>query len=303
MASVGPALGIAAAAALAAAGLALPAGAGERVLLGPAYAVANDSIGEFRDRWQSSVLLGALFYGPQGADPLTLPPGRLLEFRLTHQLGTPEALGRPGPRDRPFAGTFALEVLTHGRLGAAETSFGAGLAVTGPQTGSFRFQRWLHERLGYPVPRPGARVVPDGIHPVLSAEVGRSFGARPRVRPFVEARAGLETLLRAGADVTWGPVGRERVMLREPVTGQRVPAMWGPPERGLSVTLGADVAAVGQSVLLPGLEPEPRLRLRAGLRWQGARWSLGYGAAWLSPEFAGQREGQVVGLVQVGARF
>jgi hypothetical protein len=29
----------------------------------------------------------------------------------------------------------------------------------------------------------------------------------------------------------------------------------------------------------------------------------GYGAAWLSPEFAGQREGQVVGIVQLGARF
>lgn len=297
------ALALCAAAALAAGCLALPARAAEREFLGGAYAIGNDSIGQFRDRWQSSFVMGSLFYGPDGVDPLALPPGRLLEFRLSHHLVTPEVLGRPGPRDRPFAGTFALEVLTHGRIGAAETSLGAGLAVTGPQTGSFRFQRWLHERLGYPIPRPGARVVPDGVHPVLTAEIGRSLGQNPRVRPFVEARAGIETLLRAGVDVTWGPMGTGRVMLREPVTGQRVPAMWGPPERGLSVTLGADVAAVGQSVLLPGLEPEPRLRLRAGAQWQGARWSLGYGAAWLSPEFAGQREGQVVGLVQLGARF
>jgi hypothetical protein len=178
--------------------------------------------------------MGSLFFGPgYGADPLALPPGRLLEFRLSHQFVTPEPR-RAGPgATGPSPGPSRSRLLTHGRLGDLETSLGAGLAVTGPQTGTFRFQRWLHERLGYPLPRPEGREVADGVHPVLlTAEIGRSLGQRPRVRPFVEARAGLETLLRAGVDLTWGRQGAARVMLREPVTGQRVPAMWGPREAG-----------------------------------------------------------------------
>jgi hypothetical protein len=274
-------------------------------VLGPAYAIANDSIGQLRDRWQSSFVMGSLFYGPQGADPLGLPPGRVLEFRLSHQLVTPESLDAPAPDDRPFGAAFAFEVLTHGRLGRTETSLGAGLAVTGPQTRSFQFQRWLHERLGYPLPRTDGREIPNAVHPVLTAELGRSFGEGPRMRPFVEARAGLETLLRGGVDLTWGRLGSRRLLIRDPVTGQRVPALWGPREEGTSITLGIDAATVVDSAFLPGpgIEPEDRLRLRAAFAWQGAQWSLVYGATWLSPEFAGQREGQVVGIVQIGTRF
>ena len=307
MAAVAHALGIRAAAALLAAVLALPGQArgGEREVLGFGYAIANDSIGQLRDRWQSSFVTGSLFLGPGGADPLALPPGRLLEFRLSHQVVTPESLDAPARSDRPFGAAFTVELLTHGRLGDLETSLGAGLAVTGPQTRSFRFQRWLHERLGYPLPRTEGREIGDAVHPVLSAEFGRSFGGSPRVRPFVEARAGLETLLRGGVDLTWGRLGTRRVRVRDPVTGQRAPTLWGPREEGLSLTLGADAAAVLDSAFLPAPDftPKDRLRVRAGLAWQGARWSVFYGATWLSPEFAGQREGQVVGLLQIGARF
>ncbi len=307
MAARAHALGGRAAAACLAAGLALagPAAGGEREVLGFGYAIANDSIGQLRDRWQSSYVSGAVFFGPAGADPLALPPGRLLELRLSHRLVTPERLDAPAPDDRPFGAALAVEILTHGRLGGVETRLGAGLAVTGPQTRSFQVQRWLHEQLGYPLPRTEGREIADAVHPVLSAEVGRSFGTAPQVRPFVEAEAGLETLLRAGVDLTWGQLGTGRLRLRDPVTGQRVPALWGPPEAGLSVTLGADAAAVADSAFLPdpGPAPEPRMRLRAGLAWQGAGWSVFYGATWLSPEFAGQREGQVVGVVQIGRRF
>lgn len=281
------------------------AGAGERVHLGVSYAIGNDSIGQFRDRWQSSQLLGSVFLGPRTEEPRALAPGRLLELRLSHLLMTPEALAAPAPGDRPFAGAFGLELLTHGAWQGAEVTLGGGLVVTGPGTGTFRFQRWLHERLGYPLPAPEGREVGNGIHPSLVAEVGRGFGTGWVVRPFVELRGGVETLARVGADVTWGTLGTRRVMIREPVTGQRLPGLWGPPELGLSLTAGADVAAVGYSAFLSGdgIDPEPRLRLRGGVNWQGGGWSVTYGATWLSPEFAGQREGQVVGVVQVGVSF
>jgi hypothetical protein len=281
------------------------AGAGERVYLGASYAIGNDSIGQFRDRWQSSQLMGSVFFGPRTEAPRMLPPGRLVEVRLSHRVITPESLDAPAPEDRPFAGAFGLEVLTHGQADGVEVSLGAGLVVTGPDTGTFRFQRWLHERLGYPLPAPEGREVANGVHPSLMAEIGRSFGEGPAVRPFVELRGGVEALARIGADVTWGAPGARRVVVREPVTGQRLPVLWGPPEEGLSFTAGADVAAVGYSAFLSddGFDPEPRLRVRGGVRWQGEGWSVTYGASWLSPEFAGQRQGQVVGVVQVGLRF
>ena len=286
--------------------LALCAGApavAERSYLGAGYAIGNDSIGQLRDRWQSSQLLGSVFFGPQVAAPRALPPGRILEFRLSHRVITPESLDAPAPGDRPFAGAFGLELLTHGTWHGAEVTLGAGVVATGPQTGTFRFQSWLHERLGYPLPATEGREVGDGFHPAVTAEIARSFGQGPALRPFVELRGGVETLARAGVDVTWGPAGTRRVAIREPVSGQRVPALWGPPEEGFSFTAGLDAAAVADSVFLPGLDPEPRLRLRGGVRWQGARWSLQYGATWLSPEFAGQGEGQVVGTLQLGVSF
>jgi hypothetical protein len=281
------------------------AGAGERRYLGLTYAIGNDSIGQARDRWQSSQLLGSLFFGPPSDAPRDLAPGRLLELRLSHRLITPESLDAPAPDDRPFAGAFGIELFTHGTAGGAEVSLGGGVVATGPGTGTFRFQRWLHERLGYPLPATEGREVEDGLHASVVAEAGRSFGSGPAVRPFVELRGGVETLARAGVDLAWGTFGTRRVTIREPVTGQRVPALWGPREEGLSVTAGIDAAAVGDSVFLSddGLTPEPRVRVRGGLRWQGERWSFTYGAAWLSPEFEGQREGQVVGLFQLGVDF
>jgi hypothetical protein len=294
-------------AALALAGLLAAGGAaaGEREALGWSYAIGNDSIGQARDRWQSSQLMGSVFFGPPSAAPRALAPGRLLELRLSHRLVTPERLDAPAPDDRPFAGAFALELFTHGTAGGTEVSLGGGVVATGPGTGTFRAQRWLHERLGYPLPETEGREVGDGLHLSVVAEAGRSFGTRPAVRPFVELRGGVETLARAGVDLTWGAFGTRRVTVREPVTGQRVAALWGPREEGLSVTAGIDAAAVGASVFLPddGVGPEPRLRVRGGLRWQGERWSVHYGAAWLSPEFEGQREGQVLGLLQVAVEF
>lgn len=279
------------------------AGAEERAYLGAGYAIGNDSIGQLRDRWQSSQLLGSVFFGPPTDAPRALAPGRLLEVRLTHFVMTPESLDAPAPDDRPFAGAFGLELLTHGTWRGAEVTLGAGLVATGPQTRTFQFQRWLHERLGYPLPQTAGREVGDALYPAVTAEIGRSFGLGPAVRPFLELRGGVETLARAGLDVTWGPLGSRRVTMREPVSGQRIPALWGPPEAGLSFTAGIDAAAVAESNYLPGRDPEPRVRLRGGVRWQGARWSLQYGATWLSPEFAGQREGQVVGTVQLGLSF
>ena len=191
-----------------------------------------------------------------------------------------------------------------GTAAGAEVTLGAGLVVTGPQTGTFDAQRWLHERLGYPLPATEGREVEDGVYPRSwprwgAATVGAA-GAALR-----GGAGGGRGPCAGGVDRDLGNFGTEAVVIRDPVSGQRIPVLWGPRERGWSFTAGLDAAAVGWSAFLSddGLTPEPRYRARGGVRWQGERWSLYYGATWLSPEFEGQREGQVVGIVQVGASF
>ena len=70
--------------------------------------------------------------------------------------------------------------------------------------------------------------------------------------------------------------------------------------------LGADLAHVFESGYLPAggvaLEPQ-RQRLRAGLHWQGEAAAIFYGLTYISPEFAGQPEGQLLGSLNVSLKF
>ncbi len=287
--------------------LASPAAeAGDLGYLGWSRVGANDSIGEFRDRWQTSAVQASVFFGPRGAPPGAAAFGDILEVRLRSQIITPENLTAPLPDDRLFVGALALDLFSHGRIGGFEASLGGGLVAVGEQTGTFRLQRWLHEKLGYPLPNPDGHEIANGVHGTLTAEIGRSFGDALRVRPFAEAQAGVETLVRAGVDLTWGALGRDDLMTREPVTGHRTPGLAGPEGDGLSFVAGADAAWVAESIYLPesrGYEALPRGRLRAGVHWQGKRGALFYGLTYLTPEFEGQREGQFLGAVNFNIVF
>ena len=137
----------------------------------------------------------------------------------------------------------------------------------------------------------------------MVVEGGRrhELGPRAPVRPFVEARAAAETLVRVGFDWTYGQMDRDALLVRDPVAGQRyrvITSDW----TGYSFTLGADIAYMDSSVLLPDdrgptLE-QTRERVRAGVMWQGARGQSSFaGLTYLGEEFDGQGEGQVVGSI------
>ena len=103
---------------------------------------------------------------------------------------------------------------------------------TGPSTGIGRFQRWVHQILDLDKPALGNQIS-NGLHPTISGEVGRSFAVGSAVlRPFVEAQAGAETLLRAGADLTVGRFGAGSLMVRDVVTGQRYSTIAGADDPG-----------------------------------------------------------------------
>ncbi len=288
----------------------LPAMAGDRSLLGYGRLITNDSLADGRDRWQSGSISSSHVWGPawQGHAPARF--GKVLEMRLGAAIMSPQRLTNPAPSDRPFAGALSLGVHTHARLRRLDISAGADVVLTGPSTGLGSLQRELHELIDV---NPSSDAVldaqiPDGVHLSVVAEAARdiAFGANTRLRPFVEARAGVETMLRAGVDLTVGQLGQAELWVRDPVTGQRYRVIQN-SDPGFSFVMGGDVARVTDSIYLPASRgitlSDTRNRLRAGIHWQGEQASAFYGLTWLGEEFEGQGGNQVVGSVRVRLRF
>lgn len=278
--------------------------------LGYGRLTTNDVIGEHTDRWRTGSYSSSRVWGYRwdGTAPAAL--WDLLELRLQGQVISPEDLSAPMVGDRPFAGSLGAGLHTHANFRGVELALGADLVVIGPQTGLDDFVSRIHDLLDAPKASDAviAAQVGDKVRPTLVAEVGRNYdlGGQVFVRPFAEARAGDETLVRAGADFTFGRIGQGELLARDQVTGQRYRVIYASAP-GTSFVLGGDVAYVSDSVYLPsgyGFDIEDtRARLRAGVHWQGTRASLFYGLTYLSEEFSTQPEGQVTGSIRVKFRF
>lgn len=284
----------------------MPAAAQDRETLGYGRLFTNDGLGDTRDRWRTGAYTVSLLRGSDWRGQVPARFGDILEYRLRAEIVAPANLARPAAGDRRYAGMLSIGAHTHFALGGFETRLGLDLVGTGKATGLGQFQTWVHGILDLPEPDLSNQI-PNGIHPTLSAEIGRSFGiGAAQVRPFVEAQAGIETFLRAGADVTFGQFGTGALLLRDTTSGQRYAGIRGEPATGFSVSLGGDVARVFDSVLLPSGGPAPtdtRDRLRIGLHWQGEKSEIFYGLTRLGREFEGQGAAQVVGSIRGRIRF
>ena len=281
-----------------------------RERIGYGRLITNDFFGDGRDRWRSGSFVSSRVWGYGWSGALPDRPGDILELRFGAEIVGPDNLIAPAPGDRRYGTALSLGLHTHFERGGTEIALGADLVMTGPQTRLSDLQAGFHDLLGMDKASSAVRAaqIGNGLHPTAVLEAGRvvDLGGAARLRPFVEARAGAETLRRAGADLTIGALGRDELMLREAVTGQRYRTMQG-ASVGYALVLGADVATVESSVFLPsggGAElRDSRTRLRAGLHWQGAQTSLFYGLTWLGKEFEGQDEGQLVGSVRLNFNF
>lgn len=290
--------------------LAAPAWAAEFQRIGYGHLMTNDFAGDGRDRWRSGSMSTSLVFGPEWTGSLPGRPGKLLEFRLLAETLAPTNLTRPVPGDRPFAGHVALGVHTHFQTLGYEVSMGGELSVIGPQTGLDHFQSSLHDILGIAGPSAATRAgqIGNRTRGNVVLEMGREIdlSSQVRLRPFVEARAGVETLVRGGVDVTIGSFGQGGLSVRDAVTGHRYGVIDGAGS-GLSFVLGADIAHVSQSVFLPksrGLTlTDDRSRVRAGMRWQGGKSAVFYGVTWMGREFTGQSDDQVVGSLRLKIKF
>jgi len=292
------------------AGLSTMALAEGRERIGYGVLFTNDVIGDTKDRWRTGSVASSRVWadGWSGAAPAGV--GELLEFRFNGEVIAPEDLSRPAVQDRPFVGALSFGLHTHFKPASVEYSAGADLIVTGSQTGLDDFQDFIHDIVGERNISSNVRrdQVDNAFRPSGVFEAGREFNfGMARIRPFAEARVGVEDLVRAGADITIGMLTRNELMVREPVTGQRYRVVRA-DRPGLAFVLGGDIAYVDKSDYLPARSgitiTEDRARLRGGAHWEGRRGgSLFYGVTWLSEEFDQQSDGQVVGSVQFRLRF
>ncbi|MEQ6250081.1 lipid A-modifier LpxR family protein [Sulfitobacter sp. HNIBRBA3233] len=293
-------------------GLSDAAMAQDRNRLGYGRLMSNDYIGDGKDRWRTGSWTSSRVWGKtdwQGSAPSQF--GDLVELRLSFEILAPENLSAPAVGDRPYAGSLSVGAHTHFDWNGLETSMGADLVFTGSGTGLGKLQQQLHEAFGVDAPSEALldAQIGGGLHPTVVAELGRTLDLGPalRLRPFVEGRAGAETMVRAGMDLTIGRIGQGEFMVRESVTGHRYRVIQNSDTTGFSFLLGADVAHVADSIYLPedrGYELTPsRDRLRAGVHWQGRTASAFYGLTYLSEEFEAQTEGQLTGSVRINLSF
>jgi hypothetical protein len=237
--------------------------------------------------------------------------GDLIELRLSSEIFAPDNLARPSAGDRPYAGALSAGLHTHFAWQGLDAAMGVDLVVTGEGTGLGNLQRSVHGVVG--ATKPSRSTLEDqidgGLHPTSVAELGHDLTLAPNVhlRPFLEGRAGAETMVRAGVDLTFGSIGSGEVLVREAVTGQRYRVVRNEDARGFTFLLGADIAHVNDSIFLPsdrGIDlTSSRDRVRAGLHWQGEGAQAFYGLTYLGEEFEAQTEGQLVGSLRIKFSF
>lgn len=294
---------------LAALVIAPPATAQDRITLGFGRLFTNDALGDGRDRWRTGSYQISWLRGTDWTGDLPATPGQIVEYRFRGEIVAPSNLRDPDPADRRYAGMVSFGVHTHFAWAGMDTRVGFDLVGIGPSTGVGGFHREMHELFSMPSPAGAlATQLGDSLRPTLSAEIGRSYDlGGVTARPFLEAQAGVETLVRAGGDLSFGRFGQGGLMLRDTTTGQRIDGIRGDLRTGLTATLGGDVAHVLDSALLPDSGAarlrDTRARLRAGLHWQGDLAEVFYGVTWLGREYRDQPDDQMVGSLRVNIRF
>ena len=283
---------------------------GARERLGYGRLTTNDLFGDGEDRWRTgSITTSRVWgYGWSGQSPSRF--GDIIELRLQGQIIAPDDLVNLDLTDRPWAGALSAGLHSHFMLGETEMAVGGDIVVIGPQTNLDDLQDFIHQTIN--VRSPSDEVldnqIGNRIRPTLTVESGRTFiwSDRIRARPFAEGRAGDETLVRIGADLTFGIMGLDELLVRESISGHRYRAIKS-DRAGFSVVFGADIAHVFDSVYLPesrGIQLEDtRERVRLGFQYQTQSTGLFYGVTWLGEEFVGQDESQIVGSLKLDIRW
>lgn len=233
----------------------------------------NDHLGDGGDRWKTG-----------GASLSVIRPG--IEVNARALVVTP-----PGRTATQYAGLGVYRRAETARLGIE-------IGWQGDPLPLFEAREALHSLTGMNGHEPGD-VLDSGPH--INLEGRHAWPLRRgdvELAPFVQASVGTrEVSARVGGDVLVG-VARARTV--ELATGA---PMLGAGD-GLTLFVGGDVGHVAHDALLGDADPEEVVaRARAGVFVGLGRIGIGFSLNWLSPEFEGQPEGQLIGAAQVAYRF
>lgn len=289
----------------------LVASAADRTRIGYGRLITNDFLGDLEDRERTGAVASSRVWGSPWTGDLPDRFGDLIELRLGMEVLAPENIVNPGAGSRPWAGALSAGLHTHYQYKSMELAMGAAVYATGPQTGLGSLQREFHDLVGDRPPSDQTlnAQIANGFHPTMIVEAARSYpiGSKTSLRPFVEGQAGIETMVRAGADFTFGSIGKGGLLVRDSTSGHRYRVIPNAENTGFSFVVGADMAYVTDSTYLPedrGLDlTDHRDRVRLGVHWQGDGASAFYGVTWLGKEYETQPEDQVVGSVRVNFSF
>lgn len=281
----------------------------ERDLIGVGRLFTNDYLGDGRDRYQSGSYARSYVYGPKDWNGTPQDFGVTREYRFRSQIIASDGIGA-APGDRPYVGVLSAGVHSHYGRDTFRGVVGVDVTAIGPQTGVSDFQERAHDALGLAQVRFTDSQLSDDLFLGLTAEAAEVLPLSDGVtaRPFAELQIGPEGIARVGADVFMGGSVAEELLIRDVVTGHLYPGSEVAQTPGFAFTLGADLAAVADSVYLPtdrgAIASDRRGRLRAGVHWQSeGDTSVFYGMTYLSPEFEDQPEGQVTGSLKLNFNF
>lgn len=290
---------------------ATPSVAQERETLGEGRLFTNDYFGDNNDRWRTGAYSYSIIRGSSwdGRTPST--PGAVLEYRLRSEIIAPSHPNGPGSNDRAYVGALSAGLHTHFTRGGVDISAGLDFVATGPQTGVAELQDRFHEALSLPNVSESVKAnqVANALYPTVLVEAAYpvAIGEASSIRPFIEAQYGVEDFVRVGADVLIGRTLQSDLWIRDSTSGQLYSGVQN-GESGVGFVLGGDYAMIGDSAYFPdsfGTQAnDERFRARAGVHWRlGPEISYFYGLTYLSEEFVGQPEGQIVGSVKLNFNF
>ena len=265
-------------------------------------------VGDRFDRWRTGSYQVSGFWGPGWDGALPSDPFALLEFRFRGEIIAPDNLAVPAAGDRLYAPMLSFGASTHVEFRGLEVAAGVDLVLVGDQTGVMNVHDGIHRIFGGSNVDLSDYMVEDGLYLNATVEGARAIEwGSAEMRPFVEVQAGVETLARIGIDARFGGFDAEALLVRDTVSGQRVVGIPSGNGGGWSFAVGGDLAYVGESVLLPSNGPaeaeDLRFRLRGGVNYEFGPSNMFYGVTYLSEEFVGQDEGQLIGSLSLTLQF
>lgn len=280
-----------------------------RELLGVGRLFSNDYLGDGRDRYQSGSYVRSYVRGPADWDGTAQDFGTIREYRMRSAIIASDGIGA-APGDRPYAGVLSFGVHSHFGQDTFRGTVGVDVTGVGPQTGVSRFQERAHDQLGLAQVRFTDSQLENAFHLGLTAEAAENVQLSRHItaRPFAELQIGPEDIARFGADVVLGRDIASDILIRDVATGHLYRGTESPENAGFSWVIGADLAAVADSVYLPEdrnvTATDRRGRVRAGMHWQSeSDTTVFYGLSYLTPEFEGQPEGQLIGSLKLNFNF